>query len=525
MLSRLLLLEVAVGLFVCTARLAAENVQLAWDASSSSGVTAYIVRYGTAGSANSYSTNVGNQTAAGLAGLQAGQTYYFAVYARDAAGVESPPSNQATYTVPTSSLPNITLTSPSGGTAYQSPATISFTANVTANGYTITKVQFFNGSALLGEDLSSPYGYTWANMSAGTYSLSAKAVYSSGGTVSSPVANITVANPTTNPPSVNGLTFEAISGQIALPFKVANGTVSQTVDTGLSGAGRAAYTFNVASAGNYTVEVDVDAPNGSQNSLFVNIDGEPTDPYMVWHIPVTTGLQRRPVSWQGNGTVDSSQFAPKVFALSAGTHQLIIRGREANVKLGTIAVLPASSLPAPWQTTDIGAVAQVGSAGQSSGTYTVRGAGQLSGTRDSFRFVYQPLNFDGEIRARLTAVETNNLDGDFGVMIRESLSPNSKYAFMGVAQDLKFVSQRRSSSAGSTYSTVSTASTLPNTWVRLVRSGSTLTGYRSADGANWTSVNSTSITMATNIYVGFAVASGNTNLLSSATFDNAFVRP
>src|SRR5687768_15710301 len=130
MLSRLLLLEVAVGLFVCTVQLTAETVQLAWDASPSAGVSAYVVRYGIASGAYSSATNVGNQTAASVAGLQAGQTYYFAVSARDSAGLESPPSNQATYTVPTTGLPVVTLTSPGTGAAYQSPASISLAASV-----------------------------------------------------------------------------------------------------------------------------------------------------------------------------------------------------------------------------------------------------------------------------------------------------------------------------------------------------------------------------------------------------------
>jgi len=34
---------------------------------------------------------------------------------------------------------------------FNAPATISLAANVTANGHTITKVQFYNGATLLGE--------------------------------------------------------------------------------------------------------------------------------------------------------------------------------------------------------------------------------------------------------------------------------------------------------------------------------------------------------------------------------------
>ncbi|MBC8094826.1 MAG: DUF1349 domain-containing protein [Akkermansiaceae bacterium] len=135
------------------------------------------------------------------------------------------------------------------------------------------------------------------------------------------------------------------------------------------------------------------------------------------------------------------------------------------------------------------------------------------------------MSADGEIKARLTSVQAGNTNGSFGVMIRESLSPNSKYAFMGLSQDLNFRWQRRSSSGGSTSTTISSTATPPNTWVRVVRSGNTLTGYLSTDGVNWTQVNSRSVTMAANVYVGFAVASGSTSSLNTAVFANESVVP
>ena len=58
-----------------------------------------------------------------------------------------------------------------------------------------------------------------------------------------------------------------------------------------------------------------------------------------------------------------------------------------------------------------------------------------------------------------------------------------------------------------------------------MRTNGTFYGYRSADGTNWTLVNSRSITMATNIYVGLAVASGSSNVLNTATFTNVTVVP
>jgi len=285
--------------------------------------------------------------------------------------------DSATVTVTvTNPPPTIVLTSPANGASYTSPAVINFAASVTANGHIITKVQFFNGAALVGEDVSAPYNYAWNGVSSGAYTVKARAVYDSGSTVDSASANITVAG-----------------------------------------------------------------------------------------------------------------------------------------------------LPAPWQSTDIGSTGMVGSGSHSNGTFTVKGAGKISGTADSFHFVYQPLSGDGEIKARLNSISANGTNRVVGLMIRESLAPNAKYAFMGMEQNLKFRWQRRSSTGGSTSSTTSGTGTPPNTWLRMVRSGKTLYGYKSTDGVNWTRVSSPNITMATNIYVGLVVTSGDTNTLNTSVFSTMTVVP
>ena len=110
-------------------------------------------------------------------------------------------------------------------------------------------------------------------------------------------------------------------------------------------------------------------------------------------------------------------------------------------------------------------------------------------------------------------------------MIRESLTGGSRYTFMGLTGNGAYRWQRRSNTSGSTTSTTSGTGTPPNVWVRLVRTGNSLAGYKSPDGTNWTQVTSRSITMATNIYVGLAVASGSSNTLNTATFNTINVVP
>jgi len=108
-------------------------------------------------------------------------------------------------------------------------------------------------------------------------------------------------------------------------------TVSQSVLTvDPAQGGRAVYTFNVTSPGDYVVSSVMNCPDEGSNSFFINIDAEPTTA-MIWNIPVTAGFEERTATW-------SPDTASKVWSLNAGVHQLIIRGREANAVLGRITV-------------------------------------------------------------------------------------------------------------------------------------------------------------------------------------------
>lgn len=142
------------------------------------------------------------------------------------------------------------------------------------------------------------------------------------------------------PLGAGGLTFAAGDAVLGAPFLLANGSLSQpgqTTDPAFGG--RAAFTFTVTNAGNYVIKVLVNASSDGNNSFFVNLDGEPLAPTMIWDIPITSGFEQRMVSWRGSGSDVNNQFVPKSFAMSAGTHQLIFRGREANVQLQTLTIL------------------------------------------------------------------------------------------------------------------------------------------------------------------------------------------
>ncbi|GCE15862.1 hypothetical protein [Tengunoibacter tsumagoiensis] len=184
---------------------------------------------------------------------------------------------------------------------------------------------------------------------------------------------------------------------------------------------------------------------------------------------------------------------------------------------------PTPGLPSPWQTQDIGSVGQTGSASYTGGTFTVTGSGSdIWGSNDGFRYVYQPLNGDGTITAKVTGVQNTDGWAKAGVMIRETLTDSSAHAFMALTSSNGAAFQRRTTTGGSSSNTNNGTTTAPY-WVRLVRSGTTFTGSISSDGSIWTQIGSDTVTMGSSAYVGLAVTAHNSSLLNSSTFTNVSV--
>ncbi len=66
--------------------------------SGASGIAGYRLHYGTSSRSYSQTRDLGNTTTTTVSNLLPGQTYYFAVTDYNAAAVESPPSNEVSFT-------------------------------------------------------------------------------------------------------------------------------------------------------------------------------------------------------------------------------------------------------------------------------------------------------------------------------------------------------------------------------------------------------------------------------------------
>jgi regulation of enolase protein 1 (concanavalin A-like superfamily) len=184
--------------------------------------------------------------------------------------------------------------------------------------------------------------------------------------------------------------------------------------------------------------------------------------------------------------------------------------------------LSAQSLPSGWNASDVGSPALAGASSYSNGIFTVTGSGNdIWNPSDQFQFAWQQIAGDVTVVARVDS-QTNSHDwAKAGVMVRESLSATSKYAFALVSPGNGIAFQRRTATGGSGAHT-GASGTAPR-WMRLERRGSTITASSSTTGSSWTTLGSATISMTSTVYVGLAVTSHNPSARSTATFSNVSV--
>jgi List-Bact-rpt repeat protein/fibronectin type III domain protein len=94
------------GVAAClqSAAFAVQSITLVWDPSTSAAVNGYNIYYGSASGSYTNKVIASNVTNATVSGLLEGATYYFAATAYDSSGLESDPSNEVSYSVPTGAV-------------------------------------------------------------------------------------------------------------------------------------------------------------------------------------------------------------------------------------------------------------------------------------------------------------------------------------------------------------------------------------------------------------------------------------
>jgi Autotransporter beta-domain/Bacterial Ig domain len=241
--------------------------------------------------------------------------------------------------------PTVALTAPANNATFTAPATINITANAADSDGTIQRVEFFNGAALLGTDTTAPYTFSWPNVAAGTYAITARATDNLNAQTTTAPISITVNaagnilptaavtapanNATFSAPATINITANASDSDGTIQsVEFFNGTTSLGTDT------TAPYAVpwpNVA-AGTYSITAVATDNLGAQTtsapiSITVNaaanvpptvvISGPPPGPNFI----APAAIQLQAIASDNDGTVARVEFFNGATSVGVGVQQ------------------------------------------------------------------------------------------------------------------------------------------------------------------------------------------------------------
>jgi len=156
------------------------------------------------------------------------------------------------------------------------------------------------------------------------------------------------------------------------------------------------------------------------------------------------------------------------------------------------------------------------------GTYTMTAAGvDIWDVSDEFHFAYKTLSGIGSISVKVESLQNTDPFAKAGVMIRNSLDPDSTYTALLLTPENGVRFQYRQIAGDITDREFDDTLVAPY-WVKLERDvGSGFRGYTSADGANWQQFTlRPSVTMNSDVYIGLALTSHAADVTCEAVFSN-----
>ncbi|HEV8515443.1 MAG TPA: Ig-like domain-containing protein [Cyclobacteriaceae bacterium] len=226
-------------------------------------------------------------------------------------------------------LPTVNLTSPANNSTLAPGAAVTLTATASDNDGSITKVEFFNGTTKLGEDLTAPYSLPWT-AAAGV--LTARATDNAGAITTSNSATVTLSGSTSTTLTLDSyaavLSGKMIQGNDVLAmggsyFYVAPGNGNNYA---IPPPGAAAFNFQLPRTDNYIIWAKVKSPSSSNQTSYVyNGKGK----WLTWSAGINT-------SWTWVRITDSGTTA--LFPFVQGANQFQIAWLNENMQVDQVIV-------------------------------------------------------------------------------------------------------------------------------------------------------------------------------------------
>lgn len=99
---------------------------------------------------------------------------------------------------PTNVAPTVSLTVPAAGSSFAAVSNITLSATAADADGSVSRVDFYAGSTLVGSSTGAPFSLTWPALAAGSYNLTARAADNLGATTTSASVGISVTAPATS---------------------------------------------------------------------------------------------------------------------------------------------------------------------------------------------------------------------------------------------------------------------------------------------------------------------------------------
>jgi hypothetical protein len=162
-----------------------------------------------------------------------------------------------------------------------------------------------------------------------------------------------------------------------------------------------------------------------------------------------------------------------------------------------------------WTNTDIGEVSIAGIAGQSNRLFAIQVASaDIGGRADSLHYVHFRTSDDVDVIARVVSIGGGDRLARAGLMIRDSLKPESKCMFAGVNAAGELSLLHRPDSGGKAVATTNLMPVSLPCWLKISRREKIFTAYRSKDGKQWEQIGAAPISIKdASYYAGLAVTS------------------
>lgn len=310
---------------------------------------------------------------------------------------------------------------------------------------------------------------------------------------------------------------ELLPPTVATPAAVASNPVAGTsVGVSVLGAddgGEAALTYTWATTAGPTGASF--SPNGTNLAKASTVTFTKSGSYTLQC--TITDTAARTVTSSVNVTVDQTATSLVVSPTPTSIARMTVASLAGDVR-DQFALSMQTQPLLSWTTTGGGSFLPTGN-------WVVDAAGaDIWGTADGFRFVSQELVGDGTIIAKVETLENTNANAKAGVMMRAGTASNAINAFMAVTPTSGVTFQRRKTAGGTTTNNTTTGQAAPR-WLRLVRTGDTLTGSSSADGTTWTQVGTDTVVLGATVRVGLALTSHQSGVSAQARFSSVSVTP